>query len=344
MLKKLFYGSILFLLSTPMGYPRFYIGVQFQKSFVRNTINMGESKYWNSCIKEAYANDLLNIYKKYSSVAPNDPNQFSKTVFLFGTPDNFFNVLLQNATSLIYDKKNDASQGAIAIGAFLFRKENFLVAAEFSLGRSFAKTKEQLKLNLFKGDVPLEMQNTPLNEDGIIPLSDRFSVVKTLTQSVFFGGSIDLEEDLSLQNYLAAEVNFRFGQIIKDRIYLFAIFGVDWNQIYFYIKDKNIVTETVNMYCCIDQWIGTESKWRFDSLSPNPEFNTMLLTFDKTKANIGVTCGVGAEFFISRKISCRTQCVYSYFPGVRVPSQDGLASIKYFSKGFKINCGLFWRF
>jgi hypothetical protein len=328
-----------FCAASPLCYSQIYVGVNLQKNFMINTINLGEDAYWNRKIKEFYADSLKSIYEQYSNNPSGD-----KKWFLLGLPSDFFDVLLQCAPSVLYDRSSDNHEMSATIGSYFFRREAFLVAAEVGFGSSSLKIEQKSQIRLFSGDAPTEMQTAPVSPDGTITLSESFSILKTLTQSLFFGGNISLNQSLFLKNCFTADMLFRFGVIVKDRWYVFLILGATANKSKIEMKDENIDADDLILYYCTNQWMEEWGFWKPERLVPKDDFNTQLLTFAEEKTNIGAVGGVGAEFFVSHKISFRAQCAYAYHPCVTIASADGLASIRHFARGLRISGSFIWRF
>ncbi|MDR0632874.1 MAG: hypothetical protein LBF84_01920 [Holosporales bacterium] len=319
--------------------PQIYVGVNFQKNLTTNTINLGEEAYWNCKIKEFYSDALAEIYNQYAQNPTGD-----KKWFLIGLPSDFFNVLLQCAPSNLYDKTNDDHQVSIVIGSYFFRHEAFLAAAEISLGVSSFKVEQKVQIHLFDGDAPQEMRTTPA-QDGTITLHEKFSILKTLTQSLFFGGNILLNQYILLKNNFSADVHFRVGRIVKDRLYVFSILGATINKSHVEVIDDNIETDGLTLYYCTNQWASdTSALWKPETLAPKDDLNTQKLAFIGEKTSVGVVAGIGVEFFVSHKITIRTQCAYAYYPSYTILSTNGFANIRHWAKGIKVNFSLLWRF
>ncbi|MDR3285646.1 MAG: hypothetical protein LBS83_03115 [Holosporales bacterium] len=325
-----------FFLYSAFSKPQIYVGFLTQRNFTFNTINQGKAEYWNNTIKDAYKDSLEQIYIGQQKVQIESPNWAAKWFYL-GLPKDYFNLLLQNLTSKVYCENNSYFQYTFTIGAYIFRKDDLLIATEVFLGKSSLDISKNITVKLFKGDIPNEI------ETGAGGTESNF-FANNLIQKIYFSGDLDLLSNVSFNKNISLGINFRFGKILKDRVYIFTVLGLEGNKLKIIFEDKDLINKEVKMFYNINTSYGENPKWESVIVQPAYDLKTKMLSFSKEKFSLGVSAGLGAEFFVSRKISLRAQCSYIYYPDITFRSPDRAADVKYFAKDIQLSAGIFWRF
>jgi opacity protein-like surface antigen len=323
-----------------------YVGFLAQKNFSTSSINMDEDAYWVNAIKSAYNDDLDRM----------DRDQYQAQLaaqgqvwYFLGFPKDYFNLLLINAPSKLYDRQEDDYQSKIVLGAYLFRFDSVLIASEICIGASSLKLSDNVTVNLFKGDVPQkmleEMEKTNGSGDYLLFESTKYSAIKAESaQQMYWDGTIDLRQRVAFEKGMTYGINFRVGSIVKNRAYAFVIIGAEVDCIKVNSADVGVDNSGLQLIYCTDSYQGPNSNWKVESLATSRDLKENLLEFNESKHTIGVVCGLGAEFFVSRKISVRAQAQYVYHSDTKFTSTDGAGNLKFSSAGLQINGGIFWRF
>ena len=315
--------------------PQIYCGISCERNIIKNQIDLGENNYWGRTIKDYYNQNLQDFYNSNPTL-----DGGAGSAFLLGTPESYFDVLLQNSESNLLNENINFFKPEITIGAYLFRKNNIMICSELFFGYQLCDSSFQKEISLFKGDVPEEVKTSYPN------VPDKYSTTKTLTQQIFYSGEIDLLENINVKNQLSFGMNIRLGTIVKDRAYIYSLVGAQIDNVKIYVNDEKISTSQIEIYYCKDSNMPTDkSEWEKNTFDDGDGLKNSLLKYDELKNRYSFLIGGGCELFITKKISLRLQCTYSFFTDVKINSNDGgQANLKLSSNGPQFSSGVFFRF
>lgn len=305
-----------------------YLGVSAQYNTVHHRINFGEEKYWPEVLLDQYQN-ALKVWKE-------EEDHFKYC--LYGTPLIIFKMLANNNATDFYRDNQSFNQFFMTLGGYFYRNHNILLSGEIYSGYTSSKITKQLRTNIFKGDAPQAL-NSEVEESSV-----RYSPI-SLGKLIWFIGNIDLIQNLVIERNWSYGTLLRIGSIIKNRIYPFFCAGIEMFNLHLKLEDAEFQSD--KLYIKHPEDLPTEMnrtvKWKNDAILPKSSLEDSFVTFDKSKLIWKLMAGFGFEFFINRHISVRPQAIYAYSPDTRFMSDKG-TSLKFESKYWKINLGMFYRF
>lgn len=336
------YSGLLLCLSIMMGEacaaPRieFYAGVSAQFGIIHDSVSWGEEGYWQNKVFATYEEHLNSLY---------DPEK-NKDVKLWRTYSPLstqFQLCQQGLPAEIYKDHDRAEQAMLTLGAFVYRHESVLIAAECYGGYSSYSITKEMTHALFKGDVLPQLVGLPLGKNKL----------EGMQLSAYGGAGIHysyLEGDIRMSQRLKITRDYSFGgllrlgPVVKQRLFVFFCAGAERDRQQIDLVDHDPVGEdAIYGLFCLDEYQQTKPEWQKEKIIAKTPLSESLSKISERVWNTGIVGGLGAEVFVTKRLSVRCQATYVYFPDHIVSSNMG-GTINYTPHYWQTNVGIFWRF
>lgn len=361
-----FYADVMFAQKI-----QFFIGTGFDITFKKQELLFSNENchYWREIMKSNYSDDFEKLCKHWENeVIDGSPKNTRMIRCQDNTPMELLDRLLNNIDSLIYDEKYKIKQLKLYLGSYIYRRENILLATEVYFCKSSYKNQKNIYDFIFNGNMGKNICATATEFEAQqaigkilyskIKLPRAKSAAKTSgIDRMFFYGDLQLQENIEIEEHYSYGINLKLGTIFKDRVYIFALFGLDIRNLnlkfidekLFDINSQQIASWFNNVNnnplvlistADMESYAG-DKKVAFDfyAIPPKDDLSKYFIKLDENANEIGFVIGLGAEVFLSRHISVVTQSAFKVY----AKSKFG-EIISGTSKNLGLTVGLSYRF
>lgn len=370
MIKKGRLFLLLAAVSLPIwGRPQIYIGLQGEIKNAKHVLTLG-NQGWNDLLLEAYQKNLEALTSTWlsrvkdnsSNTTSNNPTYDVLPYWLTnGPPKNLFQDLLDDNSPEVDRKHVMAFDIRALAGAYLFRHEKMLIAAEFFIRGSSFSRQVSTQQNLLDSDVPELLLTAYRNGSFSTQTASGANIYNTQESSlnpmansllpyiyVHPGHDIQAKNDVKVSSHFSFGGDIRLGTIFRDRAFLYAILG---GQGGFFSVDGTLTLASGLPSLLVFYYASTGPSaydtnvpYGVDTLRPSGSVNTSPRKFTKSKLKWGILGGAGIEFYLNHKLAIRTDVTMTYYTDLSIKAQDSINLIKLTHKPWHISFGVVYRF
>lgn len=300
-----------------------------------------------------------------------------------GLPSDLVQDELHKQKVEYYDGNPFAPGFSVTLGAFCLRKKNILAAIEITGGRTFRTETVPGHFRVISAQFPFPVTDEIVEKvkklsnttTSYIHEGNTYKkVIKNDTDAGFTisipaesGGNQvnprkntrlpityiqipDVETTMALEfkETFSSRLLLRIGTVLNDRVYLCVQLGGEATRLHFKLKqtaDKKF--ETMYYAYLNDFYISASGAalYHFDELpaSENVTPENTKLTCDQSVTRLAIVGGIGAEFFLNRRLSARLDVTVAFGPDTLI-NTDRPVKLRYSELRGQAGLGIVWRF
>lgn len=346
---------------TLWGRPQIYVGLQCGVSNTKHVLTLGKQG-WNELLLQSYKDSLEN--KTSSWISRVKDGGMAKTPpywILNGTPKNLFQDLLDDKSSEISRRRLTSFDIRATLGAYLFRHEKMLFAAEIFAGGASFSSQQNSQQPLLDADVPQDLLSAyqqglfrDQNSTGSLSYDVKNFDLNPMANSLRPYMYVRPNTKIQAKNAVEVTAHFlcggaiRLGTLLKDRVFLYALLGAQSER---FSLNTTLTLEsslpTLQVFYYASSYASAYDEnvtFGVDTINPDASVSAAPRQFKKSKMKWGILGGFGLEFYINHRLALRTDVTMTYYTDLNIKAQDDVSLLKLTHKPWRIGLGLVYRF
>lgn len=362
---------------------RFYIGISLQGTLRHSKVSLDddywgavvEGVYKDSFMREgeAVVDVMKNLIQKGTPVTNEGKTTIAPFYASAALPADLLRDALYKQKAECYDSHPFAAGGMMTMGVFCLRSQNVLAAVELTGGRIFLEEKNPGRFSVISAQFPFALDDDifqspeKYSEEGIsYKTSSEGGIVITVQPTAAVNAQLNPNKMsqaplsylqspklegralLEMKETFSARLILRAGTVLNDRVYLCVLLGGEATRLRF--KFKQILDREFNdmYYCYINStFVSANTTINFQCNALPPEEgatpNNTKLICDRAVTRLAIVGGVGAEFFLNRRLSARFDLTVAFGPDTLIQT-DRMAKLRYSELRGQAGLGMVWRF